>query len=392
MNLLGPQSVTYLDNNATTPVAPEVAEAMIPYVRDFFGNASSAYRFGNQISGVLEQAREQVASLIGADEREIVFTSCGTESDNAALNHALLSHPSKKHIVTSRVEHSAIKKHCEFLEKQGYEITRLEVDSNGLLTVDDVARALRPETALVTLMWANNETGVLFPVEAIGELCRKQGVLFHTDAVQAVGKIPINLAASKIDMLSISGHKLHCPKGVGVLYVHKRIAFKPYLIGGGQEKGRRGGTENTASIVALGKACELAAQRLEEENTRVRALRDHMEKGLLAAIPDSHINGAGAARLPNTTNVSLEGVEAEAVLLLLDREGICASSGSACTTGSLEPSHVLTAMGLPASRAKGSIRLSLSTYNTEAEVGKLLEVLPPIVARLRNPSQVAPEN
>lgn len=382
---IGKDKITYLDNNATTQIAPEVVEAMLPFLTEFYGNPSSSYRFGNQITLAIEKAREQVAALIVADPREIIFTSCGTESDNAAIHSALITQPGKKHIITTKVEHSAVKKQTEYLESQGYEITRLDVDSDGMISPDTLEAAIRPDTAIVSIMWANNETGVLFPVEQFAEVCKKKNVLFHTDAVQAVGKIPINMAANKIDMLSLSGHKLHCPKGVGVLFVRKRVNFKPYSIGGGQERGKRGGTENVASIVALGKACELALHLMDKENTEVRKLRDDLENGLKAAIPGVKINGESSPRLPNTISIAIDGVEADAILVNLDREGICASSGSACTTGSLEPSHVLKAMGLSDEAAKGSIRLSLSIYNQRKDIDQALEALPRIISKLRTP-------
>ncbi|MDL5055039.1 cysteine desulfurase NifS [Oscillatoria laete-virens NRMC-F 0139] len=386
---IGKNDITYLDNNATTQIAPEVVEAMLPYLTDFYGNPSSAYRFGNQITLALEKVREQVAALLGADPREIVFTSCGTESDNAAISSALITQPGKKHVVISNVEHSAVKKQAEFLESQGCEVTRLPVDAAGMIPPTALEAALRPDTAIVSIMWANNETGVLLPVEEFAAICKAKNVLFHTDAVQAVGKIPINLSSSKIDMLSISGHKLHCPKGVGALFVRKRVKFQPFSIGGGQERGRRGGTENVASIVALGRACELALERMTDENTRVRKLRDDLENGLLTRIPDTGINGAASPRLPNTTSLAIANLEAEALLAHLDREGICASSGSACTTGSLEPSHVLRAMGLSDELAKGSIRLSLGFYNSQADIDKALEALPRIVGKLRGAAATA---
>ncbi len=383
------EQITYLDNNATTQIAPEVVEAMLPFLTEYYGNPSSAYRFGNQLTLALEKAREQVAELIGADPREIIFTSCGTESDNAAIHSALVTQPGKKHVIISNVEHSAVKKQAEYLESQGFEITRLPVDCDGQIAPDALAAAIRPDTAIVSIMWANNETGVLLPVEQFAEICKSKNVLFHTDAVQAVGKIPISMASNKIDMLSISGHKLHCPKGVGVLYVRKRVKFQPYSIGGGQERGKRGGTENVASIVALGKACEFARTLMDKENTEVRKLRDELEAGLTNAIPGVRINGANAPRLPNTINIAIEGTEAEAILTLLDREGICASSGSACTTGSTEPSHVLKAMGLSDDLAKASIRLSLSVYNSQVDIDKALNVLPAVVSKLRG-SAVTP--
>lgn len=379
---LTPQEIVYLDNNATTPIAPEVFDAMRPFLTEFWGNPSSAYRFGSQIHARVEEAREQVAALIGADPKEIIFTSCGTESDNAAINSAI-EVTGKRRIVTTAVEHSAIINQCERLQKKGYDVVFLPVREDGTLDLAEVDRAVDEQTAICSVMWANNETGVIFPVEEVAELCKRKGVLFHTDAVQAVGKIPLRLKESQVDMLSLVGHKLHAPKGVGALYVRRRTRFAPTVIGGHQEKGKRGGTENVASIVGFGRACELAAQRLTEENLRVRALRDRLENEILARIPDVYINGRRDLRIPNTTNAAFDFVEAEAVLLLLDKANICASSGSACTTGSLDPSHVLKAMGLSAARARGALRFSFSVYNSERDVERVLEVLPGIIQRLR---------
>jgi cysteine desulfurase len=374
----------YLDNNATTQVAVEVLEAMMPYFRDFYGNPSSMHSFGGQVARKIREAREQAASLIGATPEEIIFTSCGTESDNAAIRSALAAHPDRRHILTTRVEHPAVKALCAHLTRQGYRVTELPVDKNGLLDMDQFERSLSADTAVVSLMWANNETGVLFPVEQAAEIAREKGILFHTDAVQAVGKIPINMSKNVIDMLSISGHKLHAPKGIGILYVRKGTKFSPFLIGGHQEKERRGGTENTPSIIGLGKACELAAKEMERENTIVKSLRDKLERELLARIPNSRVNGSPLFRLPNTTNISFEYVEGEAILLLMNEYGICASSGSACTSGSLQPSHVLRAMGVPFTMAHGSIRFSLSIYNTEEEIDFVIEKLPSIIGKLRS--------
>ena len=376
----------YLDNNATSQVAPEVLEAMLPYFHELYGNPSSMHSFGGQVSKTIRDARENVAALIGADPEEIIFTSCGTESDNTAILSALAVNPDKRHIVTSRVEHPAVKVLCEHLKERGCHVTELPVDSEGKLNIEEYESSLSRDTAVVSLMWANNETGVIFPVEEAASLARERGILFHTDAVQAVGKIPINMRGNSIDMLSLSGHKLHAPKGVGVLYVRKGTKFSPFLIGGHQEKGRRGGTENTASIVALGKACELAARNMETENTRVKYLRDKLERNLLEAIPNSRVNGDRINRLPNTTNISFEFVEGEGILLLMDQFNICASSGSACTSGSLQPSHVLRAMGVPFTMAHGSVRFSLSVYNTEEEIDFVIEKLPPIIERLREMS------
>jgi len=376
----------YLDNNATTAVAPEVLEAMLPYFSELYGNPSSMHTFGGQVGQKVRLAREQVAALLGAATEEILFTSCGSESDNAAIRSALTVQPGKRHIVTSRVEHPAVRALCARLKNEGYRITELPVDGDGRLDMEQYRRSLTQDTAIVSLMWANNETGTIFPVERAAELARSRGILFHTDAVQAVGKIPINLGKTAIDMLSISGHKLHAPKGIGILYVRKGTRFSPFLIGGHQERGRRGGTENTPGIIGLGKACELAAQNLEVENTRVRQLRDKLESELLRRVPNSRVNGDRMNRLPNTTNISFEFVEGESILLMMDQFGICASSGSACTSGSLRPSHVLRAMGVPFTMAHGSIRFSLSVYNTEAEIDFVIDKLPPIVESLRTMS------
>ena len=376
----------YLDNNATTQVAAEVLEAMLPYFRDLYGNPSSMHSFGGQVAQEIREARKQVAALIGATPEEIIFTSCGTESDNAAIRSALAVHPDRRHLVISRVEHPAIKALCTHLARQGYRVTELPVDKDGLLDLDQFEKSLSPDTAVVSLMWANNETGVLFPVEKAAELAHERGILFHTDAVQAVGKIPLQMKTNVIDMLSLSGHKLHAPKGIGVLYVRKGTKYAPFLIGGHQEKQRRGGTENTPSIIGLGKACELAARHMATENITVKKLRDKLEKQILARIPSSRVNGDCLNRLPNTTNISFEFVEGEGILLLMDEYGICASSGSACTSGSLQPSHVLRAMGVPFTMAHGSIRFSLSIYNTEAEIDFVIEKLPPIIERLRSMS------
>ncbi len=376
----------YLDNNATTRVADEVLEAMLPYFTQLYGNPSSMHSFGGQVGQKIREAREQVAALLGAAPEEIVFTSCGTESDNAAIRSALQTRPDKKHIIISRVEHPAVRALCSHLSLQGYKITELPVDKNGLVDLENLENQLTPDTAVVSLMWGNNETGVLFPVEAAARLAHEKGVLFHTDAVQAVGKIPINMANNPIDMLSLSGHKLHAPKGVGILFIRRGTKFSPYLIGGHQEHERRGGTENTAGIIGLGRACELAGRNLEKENTEVRRLRDKLERELLKKIPQSRVNGDIENRLPNTANISFEYVEGEAILLLMNELGICASSGSACTSGSLQPSHVLRAMGVPFTMAHGSIRFSLSVYNTEAEVDFVIEKMPGIIERLREMS------
>ncbi len=377
---------TYLDNNATTRVAPEVLEEMQPFFSDLYGNPSSMHSFGGQVAGRLNDARARVAALIDADPDEIIFTSCGTESDNTAILSALSVNPDKRHIVTSRVEHPAVKVLCETLATKGCRVTALDVDSEGNLDMDQYERSLTPDTAVVSLMWANNETGVIFPVERAAQLAREKGILFHTDAVQAVGKIPISMKGSAVSMLSFSGHKIHAPKGIGVLYIRRGKRFSPFMIGGHQEKGRRGGTENVPSIIGLGKACELAGERIEEENTRVRQLRDALEREIVALVPNIRVNGGKAERLPNTTNISFEFVEGESILLLMDEHGICASSGSACTSGSLQPSHVLRAMGVPFTMAHGSVRFSMSTFNTKEDIDLVVEKLPPIIQRLREMS------
>jgi len=378
----------YLDNNATTRVAEEVREAMAPFLDRYYGNPHSMHSFGGQAARHVEHARQQVAHLLGCRPDEIVFTSCGTESNNTAIHSALETNPQRNHIVTTRVEHPAVWNLCRKLSMQGlagkrWRLTELPVDSQGVLSLPDVGNALDDATALVSVMWANNETGTIFPVEQIGAMCREAGVVFHTDAVQAVGKVPIDLSELPIDMLSLSGHKLHAPKGIGALYVRRGLRFSPLLIGGHQERNRRGGTEAVPLIVGMGKAAELAAQRMEQEQTRVRALRDRLERELLRRCPDARVNGHPDRRLPNTTNISFEYVEGESILLLLDQDDICASSGSACTSGSLEPSHVLRAMGVPYTAAHGSVRFSLSVCNTDADVDRVIEVLPAIIRRLR---------
>ena len=382
----GSDKVIYMDNNATTRVAPEVVDAMMPFLTDCYGNPSSMHTFGGQVGRAVDEARESIAALIGAEPDEIVFTSCGTESDSTAILSGLQTFPEKRHVVTTRVEHPAVKNLCENLDNltgHKHRTTRLHVESDGTLDLDEYRESLTEDTAIVSVMWANNETGVIFPVEKMAAMAKEQGLLFHTDAVQAVGKIPINLKESDIDFLSISGHKLHAPKGIGVLYVRKGTPFIPFLHGGHQEHGRRGGTENVASIVGLGRACKLAAETMAEENSMVRYLRDKLEAGLLERTPRSMLNGHKTQRLPNTANISFEFVEGEAILLHMNRFNICASSGSACTSGSLEPSHVLRAMGVPFTAAHGSIRFSLSIYNTEEEVNFVLDKMPSIIANLR---------
>jgi len=380
------KKVIYLDNNATTRIAPEVVEAMMPYLTDFYGNPSSMHTFGGTVGGALKNARQQVADLLGCDSEEITFTSCGTESDSTAILSAIRTYPEKRHVITTRVEHPAVKNLCDTLEAvtgHKYKVTRLKVDAEGMIDLNEYEAALTEDTAIASIMWANNETGVIFPVEEMARMAKARGVLFHTDAVQAVGKVPIDLKNLDIDFLSMSGHKLHAPKGVGILYVKRGTLFVPFLTGGHQEHGRRGGTENVASIVGLGRACQLAGEKMTEENTKVKALRDRLEEGLMTKIPKSMLNGHKESRLPNTTNISFEYVEGEAILLHMNEHNICASSGSACTSGSLEPSHVLRAMGVPFTAAHGSIRFSLSIYNTEEEIDYVVKVMPQIIASLR---------
>lgn len=377
------QHWAYFDNNATTRVAPEVVEAMLPFLREQWGNPSSVYGFGRQLRKPLEAAREKVAALINAEPREIIFTSGGTESNNAAIHSALVTQSQKRHVLTTAVEHSANLKLCEHLKKTGFEVTLLPVDAEGRIDLHLLEKSIRPDTAIVSAMWANNETGVLFPIQEIAAICCSKEVLFHTDAVQAPGKLKINVNEVSVDFLSLSAHKLYAPKGMGALYVKRGVKYQPYVIGGGQEQGRRGGTENVAGIIGFGCAAEIAMARVEEVNTRVQALRDKLEGGILKSISGVMRNGAREERLPNTSNLSFEGLEAEGILLSLDELGICASSGSACTSGTLDPSHVLMAMGCSMERARGSIRFSLGIYNTAAEVDFVLEKLPAMIAKLR---------
>jgi cysteine desulfurase len=373
----------YFDNNATTKVAEEVVEEINPFFCELYGNPSSMHTFGGQVGQKIRKAREQVACLLGCDPGEIIFTSGGTEGDNTAIKSTLAMMPNKHKIITSRVEHPAVLTVCRELENHGYTVVELGVDKNGQLDLEGQEKQLDDDTALVTIMYANNETGVIFPIDKIADMVADKGILFHTDAVQAVGKIPLNLSKSNIDLISLSGHKLHAPKGVGALYAKKGTRMSPFILGGHQEGGRRAGTENAPGIIGLGKACQLAANNLEEENSRVKYLRDKLENAILEKCIDSRLNGDKHNRLPNTTNISFEYIEGESILLMLDKYGICASSGSACTSGSLEPSHVLRAMGIPFTAAHGSVRFSLSRYNTEAEVDYTIEKIPPIINRLR---------
>ena len=376
----------YVDNNATTKVDEAVFEEMRPYFCELYGNPSSMHFFGGQVQKKIDEARKRTAALLGALPEEIIFTACGTESNNSALRSALEIFPEKRHIVTTRVEHPAVLTPCRNLSKRGYRVTELSVDGDGNLDLDELRAVVDDDTAIVSIMYANNETGVVFPIEEIGAIVKEKGALFHTDAVQAVGKIPMNMANSTVDMLSLSGHKLHAPKGIGALYLRKGVPFRPFMVGGHQERSRRAGTENSAGIIALGKACELAGEFLNEENTTVKALRDRLEAEILRLVPNVRVNGGGAVRLPNTTSVAFEFVEGEAILLLLNEKGICASSGSACTSGSLEPSHVLRAMGVPFTCAHGSIRFSLSRFSTDDHIDTIIKELPPIIQRLREMS------
>ena len=381
---MDPVKPIYLDNNATTACDPAVVEAMLPYFTEQFGNASSMHSFGNKVAHGLKEARARIQRLLGAEfDSEIIFTSCGTESNSTALLSALKAQPERNQVITTVIEHPAILAVCEHLEKEGVVVHRLRVDKKGRLDLDEYKSLLSPRTAIVSVMWANNETGTLFPVEEMAAMARAVGAMFHTDAVQAVGKIPIGLANSKIDMLSLSGHKLHAPKGVGVLYLRRGTRFRPLLRGGHQERGRRAGTENSASIVGLGTAAALAMEYMDFENTEVRRLRDRLEAGILASVPHAFVTGDPGNRLPNTANIAFEYVEGEAILLLLNKQGIAASSGSACTSGSLEPSHVMRAMGIPYTAAHGTIRFSLSRYNTEAEIDRVIAAVPPIIGQLR---------
>jgi cysteine desulfurase len=381
----------YLDNNATTKVAEEVKDAMLPYFCELYGNPSSMHTFGGQVHRKIETAREHVAALINAEPEEIIFTSCGTESDNTAIMSALVTNPQKRHIVTTRVEHPAVLNFCKTMARQGYRVTFLPVDKLGRLNLEELKSVITDDTAIVSVMYANNESGVIFPIDKIAEIVKSKGVIFHTDAVQAVGKIPIDIKRLPVDMLSISGHKMHVPKGVGALYIKKGTRFSPYLIGGHQEGGRRAGTENVASIIGFGKASELAKKYLEFESTNIKRLRDKLEEGLLQTCPGARINGDRENRLPNTLNISFEYVEGEAILLRLNEYNICASSGSACTSGSLEPSHVLRAMGVPFTAIHGSVRFSLSRYTTEEEIDFVLEKMPIIIKELRELSPYGKE-
>ena len=381
--MIGEERVIYLDNNATTRTAPEAVQAMLPYFSEYYGNASSIHKFGGRLAKVVEEGRAKVAAFLGADPSEIIFTSCGTESDNAAILSSLDVCPKRRKIVISTVEHPAILNLGKDLERRGYTVVRIPVDNFGRLDMERARETIDENTAVVSVMWANNETGNLYPVEELAELAHRAGALFHTDAVQAAGKVPFKLRDMEIDMLSVSGHKFHAPKGIGALYVRRGVRFRPFIVGGHQERGRRAGTENVPYIVGMGVAAELALASFDKENTYVRKLRDDLQARLTAAIPNVRVNGDQEHRLPNTTNLSFEYIEGESILMHMDIYGICASSGSACTTGSLEPSHVMRAMGVPYTAAHGAIRFSFSRYNTQEDVDAVVDVMPGIISKIR---------
>lgn len=392
--------IIYLDNNATTQPDPAVIEEMLPFLTKYYGNPSSGYGFAAMARKAINLARERLAALLGCEPTEVVFTSGGTESNNAVINSALQLEPRGtsatgrirrgEHLVTSAVEHSAVLRPCQDLGKAGCDVTFLGVDRHGNLDLTELETAIRPETALVSIMWANNETGVLFPIEKIAEICREKGVLFHSDAVQATGKIPMRLRDTTINFLSLSAHKFHGPKGAGALYVNRRTRFSPLIAGGGQENGRRGGTENVASIVGLGKAAELALKYLAEGKCKIRSMRDRFEKSVLETVSGASVNGAGGDRIPNTSSFSFDGIESSAALLLLDRQGICCSAGSACRTGSQEASHVLRAMNPTGDDARRSLRFSLGRFNTEAQIDRAIGVVPKVIEKLRQSATPTP--
>jgi cysteine desulfurase len=383
MESMADDEIIYLDNNATTPLDPAVIEEMLPFLTKYYGNPSSGYAFAARARKAVDSARERLAALVGCAPSEVVFTSGGTESNNWVIHSALQFEPHGKHLVTSAVEHSAVLRPCQDLEKHGCAVTFLGVDRHGNVNLSELEAAIRSETALVSMMWANNETGVLFPVEKIAEICRRKGVLFHTDAVQAVGKMPIRLRDTAINFLSLSAHKFHGPKGVGALYVRRGTRFQQLIAGGGQENGRRGGTENVAGIVGLGKAAELALMYLAERKGSVHSMRDRFEKAILESVSGASVNGTGALRIPNTSSLSFEGIESPAALLLLDRYGICCSAGSACRTGSQEASHVLRAMNPDGHGARRSLRFSFGRFNTKAEIDRAIEIVPKVIEKLR---------
>jgi len=373
----------YLDNNATTRVAPEVLEEMLPFLKGRYGNPSSMYSFGGDVHRDLDTARERVAALLHCHPTEVVFTSCGSESDNHAVRGLVDAYPEKGHIITTKVEHPAIKNQVPYLRRKGLQVTELGVDSKGNLDLEELREAITNDTLLISVIFANNETGIMFPIREICRIAKERGVFVHTDAVQGMGKVPLNMEKLPVDLLSFSGHKFHAPKGIGGLFIRRGLKIRPFIIGGHQERSRRGGTESMPLIVSMGKAAELVGSKLEDENTRVRALRDKLEKGILSRIPDTEVNGDTDNRVPNTTNIGIHFIEGEALLLAMDKHGICASTGSACASGNLQPSHVLRAMGVPFTSIHGSVRFSLSTYNTEEDVVYVLEVLPGIVEQLR---------
>jgi cysteine desulfurase len=374
----------YLDHNATTPVHPEVVEAMMPFFRDQFGNASSIHWAGREVKKYLDEAREKVAALMNADPEEVIFTGCGTESDNMAIKGVASTHQDKgRHIITSKVEHHAVLHTCQFMRELGYEITYLSVDRDGLIDLEEVRRSIRPDTILVSIMFANNETGTIMPVQEIGSICREKGALFHTDAVQAVGKIPIDLKKLPVDILSLSGHKLNTPKGIGAQFIRKGTKLSPLIHGGAQERNRRAGTENIPYIIGLGKACEIARRDFARRHEYLQGLRNRLQEGIFRKIPHVELNGHPTQRLPNTLNVSFLYVEGESLLLNVDLEGIAVSSGSACSSGSADASYVILAMGKSPLVAQSAIRFSLGWTNTAEDVDYVLEVVPPIVERLR---------
>jgi len=373
----------YLDNNATTRVAPEVLEEMLPFLKERYGNPSSMYTFGGEVHRDLDKARERVAALLHCVPTEVVFTSCGSESDNHAVRGLVDAYPEKGHIITTKVEHPAIKNQVPYLRRKGLQVTELGVDSKGNLDLEELREAIINDTLLISVIFANNETGIMFPIREICRIAKERGVFVHTDAVQGVGKVPLDMEELPVDLLSFSGHKFHAPKGIGGLFIRRGLKIRSFIIGGHQERSRRGGTESMPLIVGMGKAAELVGSKLEDEDTRVRALRDKLEKGILSRIPDTEVNGNSDNRVPNTTNIGIHFIEGEALLLAMDKHGICASTGSACASGSLQPSHVLRAMGVPFTSIHGSVRFSLSTYNTEEDVDYVLEVLPGIVEQLR---------
>jgi len=381
------EDLIYLDNNATTRVHPEVCAAMEPYLSgEMYGNPSAGYRLGKQAKEAVEQARAQVAGLLKVEPEEIVFTGCGTESNNTAIESALKCYPDRRHVVITAGEHSAVEKPCELLEARGYRVTRLGLDADGLIDLDELEAVIDPEdTALVSLIWANNETGVLTPIEEAARIVKEKGVLFHSDAVQAIGKLSLSVGGSAVSMLSLSGHKLHAPKGVGVLFVNRQVRFEPRMIGGGQESERRSGTENVAGIVGLGKAAEVMQNALEKESHQehLRGLRDRFEQTLIDRVSDTQVNGHGERRLPNTSNLYFEGVDGEGLLILLDNAGVCCSPGSACGTGSVKPSRVLMAMGLSSARARSSVRFSVSMFTSEEEIDRAVASVEQTVQKLR---------